>query len=72
MGIHTGIATAGEQSECAASSASGGSMLGSLEPGRRMCPISGVPLTGRQRSACSLRHRAALRRRHRVPFPWPR
>ncbi len=33
-----------------------------------VCPICGVPLKGRQRSACSGRHRAAKSRQARVPI----
>ncbi len=35
----------------------------------RICPICGVGLRGRQTSACSDKHRAALSRRKRVPIP---
>ncbi len=33
----------------------------------RICPICGVELRGRQTSACSDKHRAALSRRKRIP-----
>ncbi len=33
----------------------------------RICPICGVELKGRQTSACSDKHRAALSRRKRIP-----
>jgi hypothetical protein len=44
-------------------------VVASGKPAGAVCPICGRLLTGRQRSACSPKHRAALCRRKRVPLP---
>jgi predicted nucleic acid-binding Zn ribbon protein len=52
-----------EKTERAPSSAS---VLLSPEPARPVCPVCGAPLRGRQKSACSDKHRAELSRRTRA------
>ena len=69
MRSHADIAAPEKETERALCSASGDAVVASPEPARRARPICGTPLTGRQRSACSPRHRAALSGRQRVPLP---
>ena len=69
MRSHADIAAPEKETERALCSASGDAVVASPELARRACPICGTPLTGRQRSACSPRHRAALSGRQRVPLP---
>lgn len=64
MSTHTEIATPSEKSE-RAPVAPPVVASGELSEGR-LCPICERPLTGRQRSACSDRCRAALSRRRRA------
>ncbi len=53
-----------------------GTLTGDPSPSRpagettaRICPICGAGLRGRQTSACSDKHRAAISRRKRIPIP---
>jgi predicted nucleic acid-binding Zn ribbon protein len=59
----TTLATPQEESERAPLVTTGGGVVGS--PGT--CPICGTALTGRQKSACSAKCRAALSRRLHIP-----
>ena len=65
MPTHTDVATNREKTERVPLAKPGGDVVAS--PGS--CPICGTALTGRQRSACSPKHRAALSRRKRIPLP---
>jgi hypothetical protein len=62
-------ATYQNRSERAPCGVAGGAVIGSPELARSSCKICGTPLTGRQKSACSPEHRAALSRRKRAPRP---
>lgn len=62
MRTHSEVVPSDEETERAALAKLGGPVVGS--PG--CCPICGVPLTGRQTSACSDRCRAAKSRRQRA------
>ncbi len=79
MPAHTDIATPEEKTERAALAAPVVGFLDTIGetpypdslPGGMMprgCPICGKTLTGRQRTACSGRCRAALSRRRRIPM----
>jgi hypothetical protein len=54
-----------EKSERAAVAAPGVAVVASSRP----CPVCGQAMTGRRRSACSDRCRAAKSRRGRLPLP---